>query len=298
MFGLSDEKKMKPKPLDPTSNTGYNGIGRKALNPRHAAGLKEVFNLRKPTAKDEDLFQGTPEGYQVTAITFWDEITILSQRFSQCCAIALGLEVDCLAKTMKEMDSCTLRMLCYPPCPLTETDEQNPMASIRVGEHTDFGAYTFLFVCDLRDKSSLGLQVKPIERADLGLGSLVSRADDMFTCGWKDVIFDEVMLAILDEDDTCSVLVNTGALMAQWTNDFWRATAHRVVVKPEARNSCRYSMTDFFDPDKSTLCSVHRKFVPKGEEPRYPPIKGMDYRLMKLSELAQGVRDMDDNGKE
>jgi isopenicillin N synthase-like dioxygenase len=288
VFGMSDEEKAKLKPLDPTTNTGYNGLGSEALNRRRAADLKEVFNVRKPSANDEDLFQGTPDGFQVTSTNFWDEIAILSQRFSQCCAIALGLEVDYFAKTMTEMDLCTLRMLCYPPCPVTESNEHNPNASIRVGEHTDFGAYTFLFVHDLHDKSSHGLQVKPIEGADLGMGSLVSRADSMFTCGWKDVIFDDAMLAIMDQDETCSVLVNTGALMARWTNDVWRATAHRVIVKPEARNSYRYSIAAFFDPDKSTVCSVHTKFVPEGEEPKYSPIKSMDYLLMKLRE-AQGV---------
>jgi isopenicillin N synthase-like dioxygenase len=296
LFGMRDEQKARLNQLDPTTNTGYNGIGSEALNRRRAGDLKEVFNVRKPHAMDEkDMFQGTPEGFQDTATDFWDEITVLSQRFSQCCAIALGLDMDYFTKTLKEMDSCTLRMLCYPPCPLTESDEQNPTASIRVGEHTDFGAYTFLFVHDLRDKASHGLQVKPIQGGDLGMGSLVNRADDMFTCGWKDVIFDEATLAIMDRDDTCSVLVNTGALMARWTNDVWRATAHRVIVIPEARNSYRYSIAAFFDPDKSTLCSVHPKFVPEGEEPKYPPIKSMDYLLMKLRE-AQGVRDVNDKG--
>ena len=38
-------------------------------------------------------------------------------------------------------------------------------------------------------------------------------------------------------------IVNTGVLMARWTNDEWRATAHRVIVSPELESSRhRYSI--------------------------------------------------------
>ena len=106
--------------------------------------------------------------------------------------------------------------------------------------------------------------------------------------GWKNVVFDSEILRDMNQDETCPVLVNTGALMARWTNDTWRATAHRVVVQPEARDSYRYSMAMFVDPDQSTVVQVHPKFVRKGEQPKYPPINSLDYLLMKLKE-AQGL---------
>ncbi|CAB9514673.1 oxoglutarate-dependent dioxygenase [Seminavis robusta] len=293
LFGMTHELKAGLKQLDPIANIGYNGLGSEALNRRRAADLKEVFNVRQPDS-NPDLFQGTPPGFQEASTQFWEQITLLSQQFSKCCAVALGLDLDYFSKTMTKMDLCTLRMLCYPPCPTTDSDAKDPSSSIRVGEHTDFGAYTFLFVHNLQDKSSHGLQVKPIEGGDLGCGSLVNRSDDMFISGWKDVIFDEATLAEMAQDDSCSVLVNTGALMARWTNDVWRATAHRVIVKPEARNSYRYSIAVFFDPDKETICSVHPKFVPQGQQPKYPPIQSLEYLLMKLRE-AQGAANENDN---
>lgn len=248
-------KKTSLKPLDPASSTGYNGFGSESLNRRRGADLKEVFNVRNPNVENYTGFVGTSEDFQTTSKEVWSEITNLSERFAQCCAIDLGLDLDYFTKTMTELDLCTLRMLHYPPCPMNETtDETDHLQPIRVGEHTNFGACTFLFVHNLHDKSSHGLQVKSAEGGDLEIGSLVAHADEMFTSGWHDVILDDVILEEMKNDTSSPLLVNTGALMARWTNDVWRATAHRVIVKPEARDSHRYNMAVFFDPDKSTIC--------------------------------------------
>ena len=62
-------------------------------------------------------------------------------------------------------------------------------------------------------------------------------------------------------------IVNTGALMARWTNDEWRAMAHRVVVASEEMASrSRYSIAFFVDPDKNALVEVHDKFTEGGKE--------------------------------
>lgn len=311
LFRKSDAEKALLKSLDPTTNTGYNGFQSEALNPRRKADLKEVFNIRNPSSshhhgRDDDgddttlrqttpQFVGTSPAFQQTTLAFWDHVMQLSHRFSQCCALALGLDLDYFTKTMVHKDLCTLRLLHYPPLPLESSKLSSqddgattPEAAIRVGEHTDFGAYTFLFVRNWHDESSHGLQVKSIEGGDLASGSLVERDDDdtVFTTGWRDVILDPAVLRDMADNDTSApLLVNTGALMARWTNDVWRATAHRVVVKPEARDSHRYSMAVFLDPDKTTICEVDPKFVPEGATAKYPPISSLDYLLMKLREV-------------
>ena len=210
---------------------------------------------------------------------------------------------------MSTMDCCTLRMLHYPPCasmddvdsddaakclPFRMLQKENTKhsnsgvdstSSIRVGEHTDFGIFTFLFVNDFHDESSHGLQVKAVEGSDLN-----NKNDESFyRIGWNDVIFDKELLGTVDDDETCAVVVNTGALMARWTNDVWRATAHRVIVSStQARLAHRYSIAMFFDPDGETVCSVHPKLIEKSGEAKHAPIKSVDYLMMKLKE-AQGV---------
>lgn len=288
LFESDPEAKSKLKQLDPTSNIGYMGFAGEALNRQRGADLKETFNVRNPFMEDYPGFEGTSSEFQESAVKAWKEITTLSERFAECCAMALGLEHDYFSRTMKELDLCTLRLLHYPPCPDVEFEESDAGCAIRTGEHTDFGAFTFLFVKDFHDKASHGLQVKAVEGGDLGSGALSKHEDEMFTAGWKDVVFGEDFLAMTDQDESCSMLVNTGALMARWTNDVWRATAHRVIVTPESKDFHRYSIAAFFDPDRGTICSVHPKFVPEGKVAKYSPISSIDYLMMKLREV-QGL---------
>jgi isopenicillin N synthase-like dioxygenase len=271
LFSQSATQKEKLKPIDPLSNTGYVGYGGEALNRSRRTDLKEAFNVRGNSATNGE-FVGTPPSFQRIATELWDELQRLGNIYAICCALALGLDEQYFSKTLKDMDLCTLRMLHYPPCANESvTDELDSKCAIRVGEHTDFGIFTFLFINDIADDSSLGLQIK--HPGGDGTGS-----------NWKNVVFDQESLDLIATDDTVALLVNTGALMARWTNDVWTATAHRVIVSPQAAASHRYSIAMFLDPDKDTICSVNDSFVPEGEEPKYEDIKSIDYLLMKLKE--------------
>ena len=295
LFDLDDDVKLDSlKQLDPLSNTGYSGFGKEALNRNRLPDLKEVFNIRNTSVDNGDLV-GTPPAFEENSKLLWDELKILGYRFSLCCALALGIERDYFSKTLSTMDLCTMRMLHYPPCPEEEgtcNSIGRVSESIRVGEHTDFGAFTFLFVNEFHNESSRGLQVKAVEGSDLGSKSTTKRGQDFYIKGWNNVAFDQETLDAINEDETCAIIVNTGALMARWTNDIWRATAHRVIIpSAQAQLSHRYSIAMFFDPDKEEICSVHPKLLKEsGTEAKYPPIKSIDYLIMKLKE-AQGVDD-------
>ena len=75
--------------------------------------------------------------------------------------------------------------------------------------------------------------------------------------------------------------------MARWTNDEWRATAHRVLIQNELLASrSRHSIAFFVDPDPEHLVTVHDKFTHGGTvAKRYAPIKSSDYLLMKLQSM-------------
>ncbi len=284
LFNLDDSAKASLKQIDPKTNTGYVGYGGEKLNRNRRTDLKEAFNVRQYSVENGDL-DGTPPLFEDSTQDLWKHLKELGSQYATCCAIALDLEDrSYFSGTMDSMDLCTLRLLHYPPCDAGDVkDNLDSSSAIRVGEHTDFGIFTFLFVNNYQDESSLGLQVKAIEGSDMN--NLVHDNND----DWNDVVFDEESLKQMKGDDTCAVIVNTGALMARWTNDIWRATAHRVIVSPKAFSSHRYSIAMFFDPDPEVVCSVHPKFVKEGEEPKYPPIKSLDYLLMKLKE-AQGIK--------
>lgn len=287
--GLSQEEKTKLKRLNPTDNTGYAPIGAESLNrKRRGADMKESFNVRN----SNNDFTGTPDRFQDAATNLWNNVRDSSRRYAICCALALGLPPDYFSKNIKNMDLCTLRMLHYPPvvdldCASARDEQEEEINAIRIGEHTDFGLFTFVFVRDPEKCSSHGLQVKAIEGGDLTIGCAANVANEG-TDGWSNVVLDEATLSQARHDETAVAIVNTGALLARWTNDVWRATAHRVICGPEALTSPRFSIACFIDPDKDTLCQVHENFVPPGEKPKYSPVTSLEYLQMKLRE-AQGT---------
>jgi isopenicillin N synthase-like dioxygenase len=81
---------------------------------------------------------------------------------------------------------------------------------IRIGEHTDFGLVTFLL---LGDHGADCLQIKPIKGSEV-VGDAGGKLE-----AWLDVV-----------TPASGTIVNTGALLSQWTNDEWMTTAHRAAA--------------------------------------------------------------------
>merc|ERR1711953_878984 len=83
-------------------------------------------------------------------------------------------------------------------------------------------------------------------------------------------------------------VVNSGSMLARWTNDRWRATAHRVIV-PSAEDAAkhRYSMPFFVHPSPDTLITARPHFVKAGEKPRYEPINAAECLRMKLQAMHE-----------
>jgi len=68
-----------------------------------------------------------------------------------------------------------------------------------------------------------------------------------------------------------TAIVNIGSMLAQLTNDRWRAVPHRVVVpNAEEEAHSRYTLPFFVTPDVGTVISAHPSLVQGGEQPRYP----------------------------
>lgn len=156
-------------------------------------------------------------------------------------------------------EAMNVRFLHATPCAFCGSVDDATLP-LRVGEHTDFGAVTFLFY----DDTSEGLQIKPVRG-----GEACYESDD--GQAWQSI-------------NAPSILVNTGGLMARWTNDEWRATAHRVVVESaEAAQKHRYSIAFFVDPDADVNVQVHESFC-RDKPCLYKPINSLDYLLMKLNE--------------
>lgn len=274
-FALTDATKASEfSPYDLATNTGYSRKGAQSANRARPADLRETFavNFRHIVRND---FRGTPAAFAPTAEALWDRCEDASRRFAVACALALGLpseELDFFASGFKRNENSALVFSHYPPCDfeLGVSDGASAGGSIRVGEHADFGLFTFLFL----EGTTPGLQVRKAAEGEGG-GLAAHKATPGDT--WTDA----------HGRGGASAIVNAGAMLARWTNDLWRATTHRVVVQSaEEAAEHRYSMPFFAQADTGTHVVAHPLFVPKGEAPRYAAILADVFLRLKLAELS------------
>ena len=252
--------------ISPQDNRGYAPFQSETLNKTRPPDLKEAFNV---DYHKNDL-SGCPESFVASSEILLAALKEMAIRYAMACAMALKLPSDFFAKALKEMDLCTIRHLHYPPCCFDSSSSDQLERPIRVGEHTDWGLFTFLFWGEKAESN--GFQIKQVEGGEVGGVA----GDDLG--GWQDLTI---------PDDTGGVIVNTGALMARWTNDVWKATAHRVIVPNEdVAKRDRYSIAFFVDPDSQTIIDS-RDLLDEGETSKYPPVSSFDYLNAKLTE-AQG----------
>jgi len=77
-------------------------------------------------------------------------------------------------------------------------------------------------------------------------------------------------------------VVNLGDLMAQWTNDRWVSTLHRVANPPDGEwNASRYSITFFHQPNYDVLVESLDRVNP----PKYAPETSGAHLVRKLSAM-------------
>jgi len=211
-----------------------------------------------------------------TFSVFWDRLEVASRRFMIACALALGLpseELDFFAREHKRMEASALRINHYPPCDFQKgvTDGIGNCGAIRIGEHADFGMFTFLFLED----AAAGLQVR---KAAAGAATVVAAGD---TSGCE-----TSWIEAPGRGGACAI-VNSGALLVRWTNDRWRATAHRVIVpNAEEASQHRYSIPFFVQPDASATIQTHPHLLQDGQ-PHYEPISAQEHLQMRINAMQQ-----------
>ena len=79
-------------------------------------------------------------------------------------------------------------------------------------------------------------------------------------------------------------LVNLGDLLAEWTNDRWRSTLHRVVPPPrsDAGPAVRRSMAFFHDGNYDARIECLPTCCSETDPPRYPPVVAGEHLRAKL----------------
>ncbi len=161
-------------------------------------------------------------------------------------ALSLDLE-ECWFddKADREMSALVLN---HFPAPTTEPAE----GQLRATPHTDYGSLTIVAPTEAPG----GVQVKALDGT------------------WRDV-----------DAEPGTFVVNIGDLMAQWTNDRWVSTLHRVVnpTAADAPRSRRLSLVYFHQPNGDAIIEPISTCVDATHPARYEPITAAEHINAKIN---------------
>lgn len=236
--------------MPPDRYRGYIAPGNEALayslDDVTPPDLKESFSIGPVDAPDDDYARAaTPANF--FAANFWPDLPGFRQTWEQYYremerlaatlmrgfALGLGLEELFFAASI-DRHITNFSVLHYPPQSVPPLPGQ-----LRAGAHTDYGSLTIL-------------------RTDDAPGGLQVRGKDG---GWIDV-----------PHIPGAFVVNLGDLMAEWTNDRWVSTLHRVVNPPQDAGAAadRVSMAFFHQPNYDAVIEC----LPTCADAEHPPKYG------------------------
>lgn len=257
-FSLPLEHKQRCVPSVPEVDRGYAAPGSEglaySLGVHTPPDLFEAFNVGPELPPVEhapahvfapNVWPGRPASLRPALTAYFQAAQQVADRVTAVMADALHLDPGYFARfTDHSTDALRCNNYVEPPGTHPLPGQQ------RMGAHSDYGIVTILYA----DKVP-GLQI-------------VGPSDT-----WHDVIPDQGAL-----------LVNLGDLLAQWTNDHWRSTLHRV-VPPDSLQSepgRRRSMAFFHDGNFDALIECLPTCRAEEESARYPPVRAGDHLLAKL----------------
>jgi isopenicillin N synthase-like dioxygenase len=257
------------KTRDPAIYRGFYEIGSNAvaysLDDHEAApDYCERFSINKVEFDASDPYYASEKGRLIFAPNIWPEgiegfkatwteyyrvMERLAQTLMHLFAIGLDLEEHWFDdKIDKHMTNLTANW--YP-------DQRVPLkpGQLRAGAHTDYGSLTILKT----ENKPGGLEVQTRD----GTWAPVPIIPGTF-------------------------IVNIGDLMAQWTNDVWVSTMHRVVNPPRdmTTGTERLSLVFFHQPNYDALVECLPTCL-QGGAPKYAPVTSGDHLMMKMTKMLK-----------
>ena len=200
LFAMPDSAKQAVAISKSKCMRGYEQMGLQTLDQGSPPDLKESFMLARDLAPEHDYVRrGVPNhgpnqwpdnlpGFREQIETYQKHVEALGQHVMRCLALSLDLPESQFDDGFDE-PMCTVRLLHYPPHPVTAADNQ-----LGAGAHTDWGSITML----LQDANG-GLEVR-------------NAAGD-----W-----------IRATPIPGTFVVNLGDMVRRWTNNLYHSTLHRV----------------------------------------------------------------------
>ena len=238
-FNLPEEEKLKIHISKSDAFRGYTPLGKELTNAKYDwhecvdFGLDIEPNQAEVIAGNQlmgpNQWPDSQPNFRKVLEKHWDLMIGLGRKITEGLAISLGLDNKFFAPFMNKSHS-FMRISNYPP--YGKNQEEN--VGDGIGSHIDYGFLTIL----LQDNIG-GLEVK---NADNEWGSAPMIPG--------------------------TFLINIGHMIQRWTNDYYKATVHRV-IPPEHESRC--SLPFFFEPNLDTVVVPLDEFCSKNNPPRYKP---------------------------
>jgi isopenicillin N synthase-like dioxygenase len=263
-FDLSDQAKAAAGQPAKDIARGWSAIGKEglsySLDAETPGDLKEKFDVGPPDVPTDDeyfsgvaaaghfaanVWPGAPADLREAAEAYHREMARLARDLMRMFALGLDLDRDHFDTTIDRAIS-ILRFINYPD----QATDPLP-GQLRAGAHTDYGSLTIV----RQEDRPGGLQV-------------MDKGGE-----WLDV---PVVPGAL--------VINIGDLMAEWTNDRWVSTLHRVVNPPreQAHDSRRISLVFFHQPNYDAVVECLPTCLGPGEQPKHAPITSGDHLYSKF----------------
>jgi isopenicillin N synthase-like dioxygenase len=204
------------------------------------------FAAKRDTLFAENVWPSEPATFRGTWLTYLEAVDGVANEVMSAAAVALGMPVDHFVPYLDKGPT-VIRANNYQCRPGAGDPLPNQM---RMGAHTDYGSITVLLADPVP-----GLQI----------------CDD--AGGWHDVV-----------PAPGSFIVNVGDLLAEWSNDRWRSTLHRVVPPPTGIDGAvrRRSVAWFQQPNWDAVIECLPTCSDESNPPRYAPVTSGDHLMAKL----------------
>jgi isopenicillin N synthase-like dioxygenase len=263
-FALPKAEKLRSNRPADDQVRGYSAVGNEALAASLGAetppDLKESLSIGPTDVPMDDpyytnaeagphfapnVWPGQPAALRDIWTRYFAAMETLATEMMRIFALALSLPEPYFDDKVDRHIS-MFRVLNYPSQLDAPLDGQ-----LRAGAHSDYGSLTIL----RQENRPGGLQVRNLSGE------------------WVDV-----------PAVPGTFVVNIGDLMAQWTNDLWVSTVHRVVNPPRdlAADSARMSLVFFHQPNYDALVSCLDGCATPDRPAKYEPISSGDHLLGKF----------------
>ncbi len=263
-FDLPEAEKTKVSQPSPDQVRGWSAVGKEGLSyslGEAAPGdLKEKMDMGPPNVPDDPYFSMEVAGPHFAPNVWpqepaefralWEEYFLtmseLSRQLMRIFAVGLDLPIDYFEDKIDRHIS-MFRVLNYPD----QVDAPLP-GQLRAGAHSDYGSLTIV----RQEQRPGGLEVLNKAGEWVGVPAIPG-----------------------------GLVVNIGDLMAEWTNDRWVSTVHRVVNPPrdKAHDSRRISLVLFHQPNYDAIIECLPTCVPASGEVKYAPISSGEHLYNKFT---------------